>query len=73
MLAAMAAVRRTVSLPPAVAAWLDTEAERCGTSISSVVTEVVDRQLAALPYAGLIADDDDLSLKFEQVLARLGE
>ena len=68
----MTTVRRTISLPPAVAARLDAEAERRGTSFSAVVTDLVDRQPAALPYAGLIADDDDLSMKVEEVLARLG-
>ena len=68
----MTAVRRTISLPPAVAARLDAEAKRRETSFSAVVTDLVDRQPAALPYAGLIADDDDLSLKVEEVLARLG-
>ena len=68
----MTAVRRTISLPPAVAARLDAEAKRRGTSFSAVVTDLVDRQPAALPYAGLIADDVDLSMKLEEVLARLG-
>jgi hypothetical protein len=67
----MAAVRRTISLPPAVAARLDAEAKRRKTSFSAVVTELVEREPAALPYAGLIADDDDLSLKVEEILARL--
>ena len=67
----MTAVRRTISLPPAVAARLDAEAKRRGTSFSAVVTDLVDRQPAPLPYAGLIADDDDLSVRVEEVLARL--
>lgn len=71
ILIGMTAVRRTISLPPAVAARLDAEAKRRGSSFSAVVTELVDRQPAALPYAGLFDDDDDLSLKVQEVLARL--
>lgn len=41
-------------------------------SFSAVVTELVERQATPLPYAGAIADDEDLSLKVEEVLARLG-
>jgi hypothetical protein len=67
----VAAVRRTISLPPAVAARLDTEAKRRKTSFSAVVTELVERAPAALPYAGLIADDDDLSRKVEEILAHV--
>lgn len=67
----MQAVRRTISLPPAVAARLDREAARRGTSFSALVTELVEREPAPLPYAGLIDDDPDLSLKVEQVLRRL--
>jgi hypothetical protein len=55
-----------------VAARLDEEAKRRGRSFSAVVTELVQRQPAPLPYAGLIDDDEDLSLKVEEVLARLG-
>lgn len=65
------AVRRTISLPPAVAARLEAEAKRRGTSFSAVVTDLVARQPATLPYAGLIADDEDLSVNVEEVLARL--
>jgi hypothetical protein len=68
----MSAVRRTISLPPSVAARLDAEAKRRGTSFSAVVADLVGRQPSPLPYAGLIDDDEDLSLKVEQVLARLG-
>lgn len=41
-------------------------------SFSAVVAELVDRDPAPLPYAGIIDDDEDLSLKVEEVLARLG-
>lgn len=71
MLTRVTAVRRTISLPPAVAARLDAEATRLGTSFSAVVTDLVGRTPAALPYAGLIADDDDLSVNVEEVLSRL--
>lgn len=47
------------------------EAKRRKTSFSAVVTELVEREPATLPCAGLIADDDGLSLKVEEVLSRL--
>jgi hypothetical protein len=67
----MATVRRTISLPPAVAARLDREAERRNTSFSSLITELVTQQPEPLPYAGVIEDDDNLSQRVEEVLARL--
>ncbi len=67
----MATVRRTISLPPAVAARLDREAERRKTSFSSLVTELVSQQPEPLPYAGAVDDDEDLSQRVEEVLARL--
>lgn len=67
----MATVRRTISLPPAVAARLDREAARRKTSFSALVIELVTRQPEPLPYAGLIDDDEDLSIRVEAVLARL--
>lgn len=70
MLGDVVSVRRTISLPPAVAARLDAEAKRRGTSFSAVVADLVGRQPEALPYAGLIEDDDDLSLKIEEILGR---
>ncbi len=68
----MSTVRRTISLPPALAARLDSEAERRGMSFSAVVADLIGERPARLPYAGLIVDDDDLSLKVREVLARLG-
>ncbi len=68
---AMATERRTISLPPALAARLDREAMRRNISFSGLVTELLERQPEPLPYAGLIEDDDDLSLRVEQVLAGL--
>jgi hypothetical protein len=42
-----------------------------GKAFSAVVTELVSRQPAPLPYAGLFDDDKDLSLKINEVLSRL--
>jgi hypothetical protein len=67
----MATVRRTISLPPAVAERLDREAERRGMSFSAVVASLAGGRADTLPYAGLIEDDPDLSQKVEEVLARL--
>lgn len=67
----MATVRRTISLPPAVAERLDREAERMGTSFSAVVVALAVEGPAVLPYAGLVDDDEDLSQRVEEVLARL--
>ncbi len=66
----MTAVRRTISLPPAVAARLDREAQRRGVSFSTMVAELAERVPEPLPYAGLIEDADDLSMKVEEVLSR---
>jgi hypothetical protein len=71
ILSGMTTVRRTISLPPAVAARLDREAERRKTSFSALVTELVSQQPEPLPYAGVVDDDEDLSQRVEEVLARL--
>ena len=71
ILVCMAAIRRTISLPPAVAERIEAEAKRRRTSFSAIVTELVTREPAPLPYAALFDDDDDLSLKVAEVLARL--
>jgi len=68
----MSSVRKTISLPAAVAERLDRAARRRKTSVSALVAELVQQQPARLPYAGLIEDDDDLSQKVEEILARLG-
>jgi quercetin dioxygenase-like cupin family protein len=68
---AMPRVRRTVSLPPHVAARLDREARRRGLSFSAVVATLAERVPEELPYAGLVEDDEDLALRVEEVLARL--
>jgi hypothetical protein len=65
-------VRRTISLPPAADARLRREAKRRKVSVSAVVADLIEREPAALPYAGLIEDDDDLSLRVSEVLSRLG-
>jgi len=67
----MSAVRRTISLPPAVASRLDDEAARRGTSFSAVVADLVQREPPPLPYVALIDDDEDLSLKIHEILSRL--
>lgn len=46
-------------------------AARRGTSFSALVTELVEREPAPLPYAAVIDDDPDLSLKVQEVLRRL--
>ena len=71
ILRSMATVRKTISLPAQIANRLDSEAKRRGTSVSSIVTELVQRQPERLPYAGLIDDDEELSQNVERVLARL--
>ncbi len=71
ILSTMATVRRTISLPPAVAARLDREAARRKTSFSSLITELVSQHPDPLPYAGVVEDDKDLSQRVEEVLARL--
>ena len=67
----MATVRRTISLPPAVAERLDREAAQRGISFSAVIAELAAKGPGNLPYAGLIDDDEDLSQKVEETLARL--
>ena len=71
ILFAMSSIRRTISLPPAVAERLDKEARRRKKSFSALITELVQQQPQLLPYAGLIDDDEDLSERVEEVLARL--
>ena len=67
----MVSVRRTISLPPAIAARLDRESKRRGKSLSSIVVELVERQREIIPYAGLIDDDPELSNKIKTILQRL--
>jgi predicted CopG family antitoxin len=67
----MSSVRRTISLPPAVAERLEREAKRRKTSFSALIAELLQQQPEHLPYAGLIEDDEDLSERVEEVLARI--
>lgn len=70
----MATVRRTISFPSEMAARLDREAAERNMSFSALVVELIER--AGAPpqrsYAGTIDDDDDLSLRVKEILARLG-
>jgi hypothetical protein len=67
----MSSVRRTVSLPPHVAARIERAARRRGVSFSAMVADLASQVPEALPYAGLVEDDEDLSQRVEEVLARL--
>ena len=67
----MATVKRTISLPPAVAQRLDDEASRRGMTFSALITERVSSDRVDLPYSALIDDDDDLSLRVKDILGRL--
>ena len=69
----MSSVRKTISLPPSVARRLDQEARRRRTSVSALVTDLVQRrQPERLPYVALIEDDEDLSQRVDVILERLG-
>jgi hypothetical protein len=68
----VSSVRKTISRPPAVARRLDQEAKRRRTSVSALVTDLVQRQLERLPYVALIEDDQDLSERVDAILERLG-
>jgi hypothetical protein len=68
----MRAVRRTISMPAAVARRIEREAKRKKTSFSAIVTELAERAPGELPYAGVVDDDPDLSLRVDEVLSRLG-
>ena len=67
----MPSIRKTISLPRSVAARLDREARRRRTSVSALVCELLEREPEKLPYAGLVEDDEDLSLRVEEILKRL--
>lgn len=67
----MSSVRKTISLPPGIAARLDKEARRRGKSVSALVADLIQAQPEELPYAGLIDDDEDLSLRVDEILARI--
>ena len=67
----MASVRRTISLPPGLAKRLDEEATRRGVTFSALMAELAGAELQELPYAGIVDDDEDLSLRVDEVLSRL--
>jgi Ribbon-helix-helix protein, copG family len=67
----MKAVRRTISMPASLAKRLDREARRRRTSFSALVAELVEHVPSELPYAGVVEDDPDLSLRIDEVLSRL--
>ncbi len=68
----MAVVRKTISVPLILAEQLEREAAERQTSVSAVVVERLRlTDSSRLPYAGLIEDDPDLSLKVEEILARV--
>lgn len=66
----VASVRRTISLPPSVADRLDREAKRRGLTFSALIADLAADKPAALPYAGIISDDENLSLRVDEVLSR---
>ncbi len=68
----MSTIRKTISLPEQIAKRLDMEAKRRKTSVSAIVTELVQQQPTKLPYAGLIDDDEQMSQDIEHILARVG-
>jgi hypothetical protein len=69
----MRSVRRTISIPASLATRLDREAKRRGKSFSALIAEIAEGEPEALPYAGIIEDDPDLSLRVEEVLSRLAD
>lgn len=69
----MRSVRRTISMPASLATRLDREAKRRGKSFSALIAELAEHTPGTLPYAGIIEDDPDLSLRVEEVLSRLGD
>ena len=60
-------------MPAAVARRIEREAKRKKTSFSAIVAELVERIPDELPYAGVVEDDSDLSLRVDEVLSRLGD
>ena len=60
-------------MPAAIARHIEREAKRKKTSFSAIIAELVERAPGDLPYAGIIDDDPDLSLKIDEVLSRVGD
>ncbi len=66
----MATVRKTVCLPPELAAAVEAEAERSGLSFSALVARRLAQRGDAYDWIGSVTDDPDLSLKVEEILSR---
>ncbi len=71
----MAVVRRTISLPPHLDRMVGELSLQRRASYSAVVAELLesalglDREPAALPYFGLLADEDpELGSRVEEIL-----
>jgi hypothetical protein len=61
-------------MPAALASRLDREAKRRRTSFSALVSELVERAPGELPpYAAVIHDDPNLSLRIDEVLSRVAD
>jgi len=41
-------------------------------TFSALIADLAGAETTGLPYAGIISDDEDLSLRVEEVLSRLG-
>ena len=68
----MTTVRKTLSMPAALANRLEREAKLRDLPLSTFVCELLEGTDVDLPYAGLIDDDPDLSLKIDEIIARAG-
>ena len=67
----MSTVRKTISLPASVARQIEREAARRNVSFSAVIADLVQREPERVPYAGIVDDDENLSQKVEEILARV--
>jgi quercetin dioxygenase-like cupin family protein len=66
----MTSVRRTISLPPQVASRIERAAKQRGVSFSAMVADLASRAPEDLPYAGLVEDDEDMPLRFDEAVGR---
>jgi hypothetical protein len=59
-------------MPPYLADRLEREAAARGMSFSALIVELIEQYLVLEPpaYVGIIEDDEDLSLRVEEILAR---
>jgi len=64
---------RFLSLPTRLVDDLKRLSKARGLTLTEFLRQVADRAAAGLPYGGTVEDDKDLSLKVEEVLARLEE